>query len=59
MDETGDIGVFLITSEGSQAAGIRRIEAVTGREAYKVIQSHLKALKQISKITGSTPRCSR
>ncbi len=55
VDETGDIGVFLITSEGSQAAGIRRIEAVTGREAYKVIQSHSKALKQISKITGSTP----
>jgi alanyl-tRNA synthetase len=55
VDETGDIGVFLITSEGSAAAGIRRIEAVTGREAYKVIQKRSKALKQISKLTGSSP----
>jgi len=53
VDETGDIGVFLITSEGSAAAGIRRIEAVTGREAYRVIQKRSKALKQIGKITGS------
>jgi alanyl-tRNA synthetase len=53
VDETGDISVFLITSEGSAAAGIRRIEAVTGREAYRVIQKRSKALKQIGKITGS------
>ncbi|MCL4561330.1 MAG: alanine--tRNA ligase [Chloroflexi bacterium] len=45
VSETGDIGVFLITSEGSAAAGIRRIEAVTGRGAYELIQKRFKALK--------------
>jgi alanyl-tRNA synthetase len=46
VESTGDIGVFLITSEGSAAAGIRRIEAVTGRAAYELIQHRFQTLKQ-------------
>lgn len=46
VDETGDIGLFLITSEGSAAAGIRRIEAVTGRAAYELVQHRTRLLKQ-------------
>ncbi len=46
VDETGDIGLFLITNEGSAAAGIRRIEAVTGRAAYALVQQRTKLLKQ-------------
>ena len=46
VGETGDIGLFLITSEGSAAAGVRRIEAVTGRGAYEVVQRRFRTLKQ-------------
>ncbi len=46
LDRTSDIGAFLIVSEGSAAAGIRRIEAVTGRGAYELISKRFKTLKQ-------------
>ncbi len=46
LDRTSDVGMFLVVSEGSAAAGIRRIEAVTGRGAYDLIAKRFKALKQ-------------
>jgi len=46
LDRTSDVGVFLIVSESSAAAGVRRIEAVTGRAAYELIARRFKMLKQ-------------
>jgi alanyl-tRNA synthetase len=45
LERTSDVGAFLIVSEGSAAAGVRRIEAATGRGAYELIAKRFKMLK--------------
>jgi alanyl-tRNA synthetase len=55
VHETGDIGVCIIISESSVAAGIRRIEAVTGRKAYELIQNRFELLNKTSVLLGSIP----
>jgi alanyl-tRNA synthetase len=48
LDRTSDVGAFIIVSEGSAAAGVRRIEGVTGRGAYELIARRSKALKTVA-----------
>ena len=45
LERTSDIGAFIILSEGSVAAGVRRIEAVTGRGAYNLMRRRFDILE--------------
>ena len=47
---TGDLGLFKIVSEGSVAAGIRRIEAMSGRTALEYVNSQQESLSRIAGI---------
>lgn len=44
---TGELGFFKITSESAVAAGVRRIEAVAGKEAEEFIDQQLSVLRNI------------
>ena len=47
--ETNDIGTFRFTSEGAVSAGVRRVEAVTGRASQSFVNNRLNLLNRISK----------
>ena len=47
LDNTAKVGMFVITSEGSVASGVRRIEAITGRE---VIAKYIAMSGMITKV---------
>ena len=52
---TGDIGLFKILSETGVAAGVRRIEALTGDGAYRFVKEEEKEIWEISLALKSVP----
>ena len=55
VQRTGDIGLFKITLETSAAAGVRRIEAVTGEHALARVRQQDHALTEIAAAVKSGP----
>ncbi|MEJ2451305.1 MAG: alanine--tRNA ligase [Gammaproteobacteria bacterium] len=51
VDRTGDIGLFKITQETGTAAGVRRIEAVTGEGALHYVEQEERQLNDIAQLT--------
>ena len=52
---TGDIGVFKISSEGGVAAGVRRIEAITGEGALATLRLAEERLNQAATLLRAKP----
>lgn len=50
---TENIGIFKIVSESGIGAGVRRIEAVTSKEAYELLEAEEKQLKEVATIVKS------
>lgn len=50
VHQTGEIGTFVITSETAVAAGVRRIEALTGAAALRFLTQKMHESKAISEI---------
>ena len=55
VDRTGDIGVFKISSESGIAAGVRRIEAVTGQGALDWLDARERTLAEIAGLLKAQP----
>jgi alanyl-tRNA synthetase len=54
-ERTGDIGLFKIISEGSVAAGVRRIEALTGNAAVSHVQEISHTLNVLAQMLKTKP----
>ena len=55
LERTGQIGVFRVTGESSVAAGVRRIEAVTGRGGEEWVNGRLSRLEEAAALLRAAP----
>ena len=55
VKRTGDIGMFRLVSEGAVAAGVRRIEAVTGAAAYAAMEAEARLLREAAALLKVSP----
>jgi len=55
VDNTGNIGMIKIISESSIAAGIRRIEAITGEKVEEMVDQLQATLRQIGQLLHNAP----
>ena len=55
VNRTGDIGLFKVASETGISAGVRRIEAMTGKGALTLVENEEQTLKQIMGVVNSGP----
>ncbi|HUW75577.1 MAG TPA: alanine--tRNA ligase, partial [Gallionella sp.] len=56
VKRTGDIGLFKILAESGVAAGVRRVEAVTGAGALAYVQQQEQQLQQVADAVKSQPQ---
>ncbi len=55
VKRTGDIGMFRLVSEGAVAAGVRRIEAITGATAYAAMEAEGRLLREAAAALKVSP----
>ena len=55
VDRTGDIGSFKITDESSLSSGVRRIVAVTGKQAVSKMQADSTILNDLQSLLNTPP----
>ncbi len=53
VQNTAEIGIFAIVNEGSSAANVRRIEALTGPAAIDWFRSRSRSLSEVGRIVGA------
>ncbi len=56
VKRTGDIGLFKIVAESGVAAGVRRVEAVTGEGALALVQQQEQQLHEVANAVKATPQ---
>src|SRR2546429_4902044 len=55
LDQTGELGLVKVTTEGAVASGVRRIEAVAGSAALEAVARKEAALRQAAGIPKTAP----